>query len=313
MRNGSTTTWCKRPRHANMAAAAGGAICLALPATVWAQGRDFSAVEIKTHQVTDTIYMLEGAGGNIGVWAGDDGIFLIDDQYAPLTDKILAAISEISDGEIRFLINTHIHPDHVGGNENLGRRGVAIIGHENIRARLLDGWRGDPPPPAVALPVITFEDRITFHLNGEEAHAFKVPNSHTDGDTIVHFHGSDVLHTGDVFRTTSYPVIDTRHGGTYKGTIETLDIILEVVGPDTKIIPGHGVVTDETMAQTFRDMVATIGDRVAAMVEQGKSIEDVLAAKVTAEFDERWSFPEGFFMTNDMFVEIIYTELKGDQ
>jgi len=311
MLNGSTKAWFKRLRYVEMAGAAGAALCLALPAASWAQGRDFSAVEIKTHQVADTIYMLEGAGGNIGVWAGADGVFLIDDQYAPLTDKILAAISEFSDGEIRFLINTHIHPDHVGGNENLGRRGVAIVGHENIRTRLLEGVFGNPPAPAVALPVITFEDGITFHLNGEEAHAFKVPNSHTDGDTIVHFHGSDVLHTGDVFRTTSYPVIDTRHGGTFKGTIETLDIILEVASPDTKIIPGHGFVTDEAMAQVFRDMIVTIGDRVAALVEEGKSIEDVLAANVTAEFDERWSYPEGFFITNDQFIQVIYNELKG--
>ncbi len=283
-----------------------------LPAEIFAQGRDFSAVAIKTHQVSDTIYMLEGAGGNIGVWAGDDGVFLVDDQYAPLTEKILAAIAEISDRDIRFLINTHIHPDHVGGNENLGRRGVAIIGHENIRSRLMDGVFNNPPPPDIALPVITFEDNITFHLNGEEAHAFKVPNSHTDGDTIIHFHGSDVLHTGDVFRTTSYPVIDTRHGGTFKGTIETLDIILEVASPDTKIIPGHGFVTDEIMVQTFRDMVATIGDRIAAMVADGKSIEAVLAAKVTAEFDERWGYPDGFFFTNDQFIQIIYNELAGE-
>lgn len=301
-----------RFRIGGTAAVAGAAVGLSLSAAAWAQGRDFSAVEIKTHQVSDTIYMLEGAGGNIGVWAGEDGVFLIDDQYAPLTEKILAAIGEISDGEIRFLINTHIHPDHVGGNENLGRMGVAIIGHENIRSRMMEGVFNNPPAPAVALPVITFEDNITFHLNGEEAHAFKVPDSHTDGDTIVHFHGSDVLHTGDVFRTTSYPIIDTRHGGTYAGTIETLDIILEVAKPETKIIPGHGFVTDETMVQTFRDMVATIGGRIDAMVGEGKSLEDVIAAKVTADYDERWGYPEGFFFTNDQFVATIYNELAAN-
>ena len=311
MTTGSTNAWFKLCKRNGLTIATLGALCAALPATAWAQGRDFSAVEIKTHQVSDTIYMLEGAGGNIGVWAGDDGVFLIDDQYAPLTEKILAAIAEISDRDVRFLINTHIHPDHVGGNENLGRRGVTIIGHDNIRTRLMEGVFNNPPAPAAALPVITFADGITFHLNGEDAHAFKVPNSHTDGDTIVHFHGSEVLHTGDVFRTTSYPVIDTRHGGTFKGTIETLDIILEVARPETKIIPGHGVVTDETMVQTFRDMVATIGNRVAALVDEGRTLEDVLAAKVTADYDERWGYPEGFFFTNDQFVEIIFNELAA--
>ncbi len=277
-----------------------------------AQDRDFSTVEIKTHQVAETIYMLEGAGGNIGVWAGNDGVFLIDDQYAPLTDKILAAIREISDQGVRFLINTHIHPDHVGGNENLGRHGAAIIGHENIRKRLMEGVFGNPPAPAIALPVITFEHDLMFHLNGEDARAFKVPDSHTDGDTIVHFQGSDVIHTGDVFRTTSYPVIDTRNGGTFRGTIETLDIILQTAGPNTKIIPGHGMVTDRAMVQTFRDMVADIGARIAARVDKGQSRDEVVAAKVTASYDAQWGYPEGFFFTNDRLVEIIYDELAGD-
>ena len=310
MRNRS---WERRSRRfTRWAAAAVATGALLTPhAPAWAQDRDFSTVEIKTHQVAETIYMLEGAGGNIGVWAGDDGVFLIDDQYAPLTENILAAIAEITDRDIRFLINTHIHPDHVGGNENLGRLGVTIIGHENIRARLMAGVFDNPPAPPVALPVVTFEDAVTFHLNGEDARAFKVPNSHTDGDTVVHFTGSDVIHTGDVFRTTSYPVIDTRHGGTFRGTIETLDIILATAGPDTKIIPGHGFVTDKAMVRTFRDMVASIGDRVGALIADGRSLSEVLAAKVTADYDERWSYPEGFFFTNDRFVEIIYNELSG--
>jgi cyclase len=277
----------------------------------WAQGQDLSAIEIKTHKVTETIYMLEGAGGNIGISAGPDGVFMIDDQYAPLTDKIVAAISEISDKEIRFLINTHIHPDHVGGNENLGRQGVTIIGHESIRKWLAKGVFGNPPTPAIALPVITFKESVSFHLNGEEAHAYKVPNSHTDGDTIVHFIGSDVIHTGDVFRTTAYPVIDTRHGGTYRGTIETLDIIYNAAGPGTRIIPGHGEVTDRMMVATFRDMVATIGDRVQKLLDAGATLEAVIAAGVTADYDERWDYRPGFFITKDDFVATIYNELSG--
>ena len=288
-------------------------ICLAgwhVP-TGWAQGRDFSAVEIKTHKVTDTIYMLEGAGGNIGISAGPDGVFMIDDQYAPLTDKIVAAIREISDKEIRFLINTHIHPDHVGGNENLGRQGVTIVGHESIRKWLAKGVFGNPPAPDIALPVITFKEGVTFHLNGEEARAYKVPNSHTDGDTIVHFVGSDVIHTGDVFRTTAFPVIDTRHGGTYRGTIAALDIIYEAAGPNTKIIPGHGHVTDRQMVATFRDMIATIGGRIHKLVDEGATLEAVLAAKVTQDYDERWDYPPGFFITKDILVTTIYNELSG--
>ena len=277
----------------------------------WTQGKDFSAVEIKTYKVTDTIYMLEGAGGNIGISAGPDGVFMIDDQYAPLTDKIVAAIREISNKEIRFLINTHIHPDHVGGNENLGRQGVTIIGHESIRKWLAQGVFGNPPAPDIAMPVITFNDSVTFHLNGEEARAYKVPNSHTDGDTIVHFMGSDVIHTGDVFRTNAFPVIDTRHGGTYRGTIETLDIIYAAAGPSTRIIPGHGEITDRAMIATFRDMVATIGNRVQKLVDAGATLEAVIAARVTADYDERWDYRPGFFITKDDFVATIYKELSG--
>lgn len=292
-------------------AVAVGLLTMGVSVSSWAQGRDFSAVEIKTHKVADTIYMLEGAGGNIGISAGADGVFMIDDQYAPLTDKILAAIREISDKDIRFLINTHIHPDHVGGNENLGRQGVTIIGHQSIRKWLAEGVFGNPPAPEVALPVITFKDGVTFHLNGEEARAYKVPNSHTDGDTIVHFVGSDVIHTGDVFRTTAFPVIDTRHGGTYRGTLQTLDIIYEAAGSYTKIIPGHGEVTNRAMVATFRDMVATIGNRVQEMIDAGATLDAVIAAKVTADYDERWDYRPGFFITKDDFVATIYNELSG--
>jgi len=274
----------------------------------WTQGRDLSAVEIKTHKVTDTIYMLEGAGGNIGISAGPDGVFMIDDQYAPLTDKIVAAIRKISDKDIRFLINTHIHPDHTGGNENLGRQGVTIVGHESIRKWLSEGVFGNPPAPDIALPVITFKESVSFHLNGDEARAYKVPNAHTDGDTIVYFVGSDVIHTGDVFRTTAFPVIDTRHGGTYRGTIETLDLIYEAAGPRTKIIPGHGKITDREMVFTFRDMVATIGNRVQEMIYAGATLEAVIAARVTADYDERWDYRPGFFITKDT---TIYKELSG--
>ena len=293
------------------AAVAAVVIAFGLAATgAQAQQRNFDDVEIVTHQVSDTVYMLAGAGGNIGASVGPDGIFLIDDQYAPLTDKILAALARISDQDVRFLINTHIHPDHVGGNENLGRLGVTIVGHDSIRSRLA-GESRYPPAPPIALPVITFKDRVTFHLNGEAAHAIKLPNGHTDGDTIVHFTGSDVIHTGDMFRTTSFPVIDTRHGGTYRGTLQALDQVIALAGAATKIIPGHGGVTDRAMVQTFRAMVATIGHRVQALIDDGQSLEQVVAAQVTADYDERWDFRPGFFIFKDAAAAEIYTELKG--
>lgn len=302
-----------RIRRVARAGAATALACLlmgSLASPGWAQARDFSAVEIKTYKVTDTIYMLEGAGGNIGISAGPDGVFMIDDQYAPLTDKIVAAIRKISSKDIRFLINTHIHPDHVGGNENLGRQGVIIVGHESIRKWLAEGVFGNPPAADIALPVITFKESMSFHLNGEEARAYKVPNAHTDGDTIVHFVNADVIHTGDVFRTTAFPVIDTRHGGTYRGTIEALDLIYNAAGPSTKIIPGHGEITDREMVATFRDMVATIGNRVQKLIDAGATLEAVIAARVTADYDERWDYRPGFFITKDDLVATIYKELS---
>ena len=252
-----------------------------------AQERDFSAVEIKTHKVTDTIYMLEGAGGNIGVCVGEDGVFLIDDQFAPLTDKIVAAIQKLSDKDIRFLINTHIHPDHTGGNENFGKRGVIIVGHDNIRSRLQESMFNRPPLPDIALPIITFNDTVTFHINGEAVRALKLPNAHTDGDTLIHFQGSDVIHAGDVFRTTTYPYIDKAHGGSFQGTLDALAILIEMTGPNTKIIPGHGDIADRDMAETFRTMLVTIKDRMMAQIQQNKTLQEVMAANITEDYDER--------------------------
>ncbi|CAN0509484.1 unnamed protein product, partial [Discosporangium mesarthrocarpum] len=183
------------------------ALILLLCSSVAHAQRDFSNVEIIAHPVAGSVYYLEGAGGNIGVTIGEDGVVMIDDQYAPLTDRIVAAIRELTDQEIRFLINTHVHGDHTGGNENLGRMGVIILARDEVRVRLAQ------QSPAAALPVLTYSDAITIHLNGEEVFAFPVPPAHTDGDTFIHFRDSDVIHAGDVFRTTAYPVIDTNNGG----------------------------------------------------------------------------------------------------
>ena len=200
--------------------------------------QDFSGVEIVPHHVAGTFYYLEGAGGNIGLSIGDDGVVMIDDQFAPLTDKILDAIRGLNDGELRFVINTHVHPDHTGGNENLGKMGIVILARDEVRVRL------SASSPRDALPILTYSDSITIHLNEEEVHAFPVPPAHTDGDSFIHFRNSDVIHTGDVFRTTAFPVIDTNNGGTLQGTLQALAILVGTAGPDTKIVPGHGVVSN---------------------------------------------------------------------
>jgi glyoxylase-like metal-dependent hydrolase (beta-lactamase superfamily II) len=286
-------------------------LMLTVAFTSLAQERDFSAVDIKTHKITDTIYMLEGAGGNIGVSAGEDGVFLVDDQYAPLTDKIVAAIEKISDKDIRFLINTHIHPDHTGGNENFGKRGVIIVGHDNIRSRLQQSMFGRPPLPDIALPIITFNDTVTFHMNGEAVRALKLPSAHTDGDTLIHFQGSDVIHAGDVFRTTTYPYIDKAHGGSFAGMLDALALLIEMAGPNTKVIPGHGVIADRDMVETFRTMLVTIKDRMMAQIQQGKTLEEVMAANITEDYDARWAPEPGGFFSKEAFISLVYEELQA--
>ena len=280
-----------------------------------AQQVDWDTVEIKAHHVAGSVHMLEGRGGNIGVSAGADGVVLIDDQFAPLTDKIVAAVAAISEQPIRFLINTHIHPDHVGGNENLGKRGTLIFAHDSVRARMAAGImnlrtneRMAPMPPA-ALPVVTFSTSITFHLNGEQVHAFRIAPAHTDGDTFIHFRGSDVLHLGDVFRTTSYPVMDTGNGGRYAGIIAGVETAIAIAGPKTRIIPGHGEITDKAMLIEVRDMLVQIRDAIQTLIAQGKTLEEVVAAKPTAQFDARWG---GGFFTPAHFVATVHGELAGN-
>lgn len=237
--------------------------------------QDFSNVEIVAHHVAGSVYYLQGAGGNIGLSIGEDGVVMIDDQYAPLTDKILAAIRQLNDGEIRFVINTHVHGDHTGGNENLGKLGILILARDEVRVRLA------AQSPEAALPVLTYSDAITIHLNGEEVYAFPAPPAHTDGDTFIHFVDSDVIHTGDVFRTTAFPVIDTNNGGTLDGSIQALGLLIGTAGPDTLILPGHGDVSTRMDVMGFRDMILDVRDRVAPMVESGMSYEEVAAADPT--------------------------------
>jgi len=267
------------------------------PLAVHAQA-GFEDVRITAHHVAGSVYYLEGRGGNIGLSIGEDGVVMIDDQFAPLTDRIVAAIRELTDGEIRFVINTHVHPDHTGGNENLGEMGVLILARDEVRVRLV------AQAPEAALPVLTYSDAITIHLNGEEVRAFPVPPAHTDGDSYVHFRASDVLHVGDVFRTTGYPFIDLANGGTLDGTLAALGIAIGLAGPETRIIPGHGAVSTRADVLEFRDMIMDVKDRVARLVAEGMDFEAVVAEDPTAPYDAKWGDPE-------RFLTAVYSEVGG--
>lgn len=275
---------------------------------------DFSKVEIKTTKVGSNLYTLEGQGGMIGVLTGPDGTLMVDSQFAPLTDKIVAAIHQISPGPIRFMINTHVHPDHTGGNENLGKMGVAIFSREELRDRLAQpvppagANPGRPPMPHAALPLVTYRGRTTFHMNGEDVDLFPIPRAHTDGDTLVRFKNADVLMTGDYYRSVGYPNIDRANGGSLNGMLEGLGVTIGLAGPNTKIIPGHGPTVDRMAIIAHRDMILAMRDRVAKLVEQGKTSEETLAAHPSSDYDSR--VPQAK-ETSDRFVGQLYAELKS--
>ena len=285
----------------------------ALLATSTLAQEDYSKVEIQTEKLSDTVYMMTGAGGNLGVSAGADGVFVIDSQFAPLTPKIQAAIAKVSDKPVRFVLNTHWHFDHVGGNENLGKAGAVIIAQENVRKRMSKegliaffGMKTRAEPP-IALPVVTFTRDLSLYLNGEEMHAFHAPRAHTDGDTMVQFSKSDVIHMGDTFFNKMYPFIDTSSGGTVAGVLAAADRALKVAGDKTRIIPGHGPLGNKADLKAYRDMLAAVSARVSAQIKQGKKVEEVVAAKPTAQYDDPWG--KGF-LEPDKFVEMLYGNLK---
>jgi len=266
---------------------------LLVAGSVSAQGQqDFSAVEIKTHRVSGNVYYLEGQGGNVGVLVGDDGVLMIDDQFAPLSEKLLAAIRALSSETIRFLVNTHIHGDHTGGNENFGKMGIDIVAHDNVRVRLARGVNNGPPSPAAALPVVTYGDKISVRLNGEIVTIGKLPPAHTDGDSYIHFANADVIHAGDVFRTVGYPGVDFNNGGSVRGTIEALQALVDMAGPNTKILPGHGVVSTREDVAAFRDLTVELERRFTDLIRRGMTLEQVVAAKPTADLDARYGSPE---------------------
>jgi cyclase len=293
-------------------------IALVLAGVVAAQPRaqqpDFSQVQIKTTKIGGNFYTLEGQGGTIGVLAGPDGVLMVDAQFAPLSEKIVAAIKQISDGRIRFLVNTHVHPDHTGGNENIAKLGATILARENLRARLAkpapqaNGQPGVPVPP-MALPMLTYDSQITIRMNGEEVQLVPVPVAHTDGDTMVYFPSANVIMTGDFYRSTGYPNIDRANGGTMNGMLSGFDAIVRLGRSDTKIIPGHGAIVDKGAVMSHREMMTAVRDKVQALVRQNKTQEEVIAAKPTADFDSKVTGATA--ATADRFVGQLYQELKS--
>ena len=270
------------------------ALCGALAAPGALAQQDFSKVEIRTTRLSATTYMMEGAGGNLGLSVGDDAVFLVDDQFAPLSEKIAAAIAKVTPRPVRFVLNTHWHFDHTGGNENFQKAGAVVVAHENVRKRMnseqfIEFLRTNVPPAAKgALPLVTFAGAMSFHMNGEEIRVIHVPRAHTDGDAIVHFLGSDVIHMGDAYFNGMYPFIDTSSGGTIEGVIAAADQVLAVAGDKTKIIPGHGPLSNKAELQAYRDMLAAVSGRIRKMISEGRKLEEITAANVSADFDDKW-------------------------
>ncbi|MBT4940638.1 MAG: MBL fold metallo-hydrolase, partial [Rhodospirillaceae bacterium] len=253
-------------------------------------------------------------GGNIGVVAGEDGIFMIDDQFAPLTPKILAAVKKISTKPIHFLLNTHWHFDHTGGNTNIGKLGTTIVAHENVRStmavdQVLKAFkRTVPASPKIALPVITFNDTATFHLNGETIRIMHVPPAHTDGDSIVHFVKSNIIHTGDTFFNGFYPFIDVEHGGNIDGMIKAANITLGLANDQTKIIPGHGPLGNKQQLTAFRDMLIQARDAVKMSAKAGKTPEQIASSSAMKTLNAKWG---NGFLKPHIFVKIVLGGMKG--
>jgi cyclase len=282
---------------------------LAMPA--FAQ-QDLSKVEIKAQQLAPGVAVLFGVGGNIGVSYGEDGTILIDDQFAPLTEKIQKAVADLGAQPVKFLINTHWHFDHSGGNENLGKAGAIIMAHDNVRVRMAAGatvaGNAIPPAPKAALPVVTYADGLKLHLNGEEVRVVHVPAAHTDGDSFIHWTKSNVIHMGDLFMLQiSFPYVDTSSGGDVRGFVTAADKVLAIANDQTKIIPGHGAIATKADLQNHRNMIANVISKVEAGIKAGRTLDQIKAEKPADGFGVN---PSGF-ITADRFVETVYNQLKG--
>lgn len=276
----------------------------------------YEKAKIETVQVADGVYMLSGinvVAGNIGVSAGKDGVLLIDSQYPQMVEKIKAAIAAFSDGPIRFVLNTNWHWDHADGNELLAKDGALIVAHENSRKQMAREKIYDifdytaPPSPEAAWPVITCKDSVTLHFNGEAIQAIHAPNAHSDADLFFYFSQANVLHTGDLYFVGMFPFIDIDFGGTIDGMIAAADRMLAMVDEQTRIIPGHGPLSNRDEMQAYRNMLVTMRDRIAKLIKAGKTLDEVLEAETTAEFEEG---RESNVVTPELFVEVVYTDLS---
>jgi len=274
-------------------------------------GQNFDTVQVTSTKVAGNVHMLVGSGGNIGLMAGDDAAFVVDDQFAPLTPKILAAIKAITPQPVRFVMNTHWHFDHTGGNENMGQAGALIFAHENVRKRMstdqfIEAFKlKQPASPHGALPVVTFTDTVSFHLNGDSIVVFHVPPAHTDGDVMVMFTKANVVHTGDVFVSAGFPFVDRSSGGTINGFITATERLLAVTNAETKIIPGHGPLSDRARVKAYHDMLVVMRDRMRKEISAKHTVDQVLASKITAEYDKDW--PNG----RERFLRILFQELSA--
>src|SRR3989441_12507811 len=304
----------------------------ALSVSVWAQGTDFSKIEFTTKQIAPNLYMISGspnvdvnhpdaAGGLVGVLAGSDGMLMVDAQYAHAADKLLAPIRKISAAPIRFMANTHIHGDHTAGNPFFGRMGVVIFAREELLEQMIHPPRlanGNPAPardPA-GYPVVTYGmgTPVKLRMNGEVIDLIPVRAAHTGGDTIVRFENANVIMIGDFYRNFGYPFIDINNGGTLKGMLEALDAMMKIAGPDTKLIPGHGTIITRADLVPYRDMIVAVQGKVQQMITQGKTLQEVLAAKLTAPYDAKVPgglLPAGAGTSADRFVSEAYQELKN--
>jgi glyoxylase-like metal-dependent hydrolase (beta-lactamase superfamily II) len=319
------------------AAVAGGAV-LAVGSGALAQNQDLDAVEIDMLRVRDNVYMLVGAGGNTTVQFGDDGVLVVDTQFAPLSDRILAAIRSVTDGPIRYIVNTHVHGDHIGGNAAIAAAGrfraggnvvgdlgsaatatAAILAHENVLLRLTSPAPGQEAVPFAAWPTETFfTDRDEFIFNGEAVQVIHQPAAHTDGDSLVFFRRSDVVATGDLFTTVMYPFIDVASGGTIDGYIDALNAILDITVATnvneggTMVVPGHGRLSDEQDVIEYRNMVTIVRDRIREYVRRGMTLDEVMARRPTLDYDGRYGTDTGFWTTS-MFIQTIYDQMAASR
>lgn len=270
-------------------------------------------VTIKTHQLTKQIYILTGQGGNIGLFVGDDGVFMIDDQYAPTTAKILAAIKTITNKPVSFLINTHWHGDHTGGNENMQQTGAMIIAHENVRKRMSKNnmllGKSIPASTKKALPTFTFTDNIMFHINNDDVLVSHVHNAHTDGDSFVYFTKNNVIHMGDLYFQGKFPFIDLDSGGSINGYIDAVNKILIIANDSTKIIPGHRNISNKTELTIFKNMLVSIKNSVQSEIDKQKTLEEVTNnTELTKEFNSEYG---DWFITDDVFRATVYKSLNA--